>query len=68
VDDDRDTEPMEIPVVQELDAEMWLDVGDRRSTRAATSSDWPPAPQPPAQRTERRAAVLVAIGRPKTCS
>lgn len=57
---------MEIPVVQDDDAEMWLDVGDRRSTRAATSSEWPPEPQPPASRTDRRAAVFVAVPRPPT--
>jgi hypothetical protein len=67
VDDDRDTEPMEIPVLQEPE-EMWLDVGDRRVTRASTSSDWPPEPQPPARPTERRARIHDVVARPPTCS
>lgn len=54
---------MEIPVFQEPDELAYLDVGDARQVRAITSSEWPPAPQPPARTTQRRAGVYAIVRR-----
>lgn len=70
VDDDYDYADTEVEVIEPLSA---IDV--MPTSRAVTSSDWPPAPLPPAvpedalaAGTERRARFFVAVRRPTTSS